>query len=80
MRPHKGFDAGSSGVLCAPGWGAPEQADFPRLMSWTEHAEEGIRHYSGAAVYRTTFDLPSNLLANSQHLELDLRRLFRFAA
>ena len=60
-----------------PGWGAPESAMFPQLMSWTERAEEGIRHFSGTAVYQTRFQLDSRLL--KQHLELDLGRIRNLA-
>jgi hypothetical protein len=28
---------------------------FERLVSWPEHADLGIKYYSGTAVYRTTF-------------------------
>ncbi len=45
-------------VRFTAGWGAPEQATFDSLCDWTQRPEEGIRHYSGKAVYRKTFDLP----------------------
>ena len=44
-------------VLFAPGWGAPPSAVFDKLVSWTDRKEEGIRHFSGRAVYRKTFRL-----------------------
>ncbi|MCE6991988.1 glycosyl hydrolase [Dyadobacter sp. CY323] len=37
-------------------WGAPEKATFPELISWTKSPDEGIRHYSGSAIYSKTFD------------------------
>jgi hypothetical protein len=36
--------------------GAPEQARFDKLTPWQEHADEGIRHFSGTAVYTQRFD------------------------
>lgn len=66
-------------VHFAPGWGAPEQAAFPRLVSWTERAEDGIKYYSGAATYKTVFDAPRNLLADGQYLELDLGEVANLA-
>jgi hypothetical protein len=42
-----------------PGWGAPEQVTFPNLVSWTDFADDGVRHYSGSATYTKTFDLPA---------------------
>lgn len=44
-----------------PKWGGPESTAFPSLTSWTTRTEEGIRHYSGTATYRKTFDLPPSL-------------------
>jgi hypothetical protein len=59
-------------VRFAPGWGAPESATFPKLVSLTERPEDGIKYFSGAATYQNTFDLPKSLLAKESHLELDL--------
>lgn len=42
-----------------PRWGGPEVVEFEHLVSWTERPEEGIRFYSGAAVYEKMFDLPA---------------------
>lgn len=33
----------------------PGEVEFSKLISWTERPEEGIRFYSGTAVYRTSF-------------------------
>jgi hypothetical protein len=38
-----------------PKWGGPERADFPQLEDWSQRPEDGIRYYSGTAVYRKTF-------------------------
>jgi hypothetical protein len=46
-------------VSFTAGRGAPEKTAFDSLIDWTKHAEEGIRHYSGTAVYRKTFELPA---------------------
>jgi hypothetical protein len=60
-------------VAFDPQWGGPEHVVFPRLMDWTEHPEEGIKHYSGTATYRTAFELSeSDLLATKAGLFLDL--------
>ena len=42
-----------------PEWGGPESIVFDTLTDWTKHAEEGIRHYSGSAVYDKTFTAPA---------------------
>ena len=44
-------------VAFTPGWGAPEQIPFPELVSWPRHTHPGIQHYSGRAVYRSTFSM-----------------------
>jgi len=42
-----------------PTWGGPEKATFDSLTDWATNAEKGIRYYSGIAVYRKNFDLPT---------------------
>ncbi len=56
-------------VTFDPKNGGPDQpATFATLEDWTKRSEQGIRNYSGVAVYRKTFDLP----AASRSLQLDL--------
>jgi hypothetical protein len=38
-------------------WGGPASAAFDNLISWTERPEEGIRFYSGTAVYRKNIEV-----------------------
>jgi len=41
-------------------WGGPmKPVTFDKLEDWSKHADPAIRYYSGTAVYRKTFDLPS---------------------
>ena len=40
-----------------PKWGGPKSVTFPKLMDWTLHTNEGIKYYSGTAVYKKTFDI-----------------------
>jgi hypothetical protein len=54
----------------APGWGAPPEVHFDKLQSWTEFADDGIRHFSGTATYTTEFQLPR--LPDRAHAVLDL--------
>jgi hypothetical protein len=51
--------AGPWTVSFTPGWGAPAQATFDKLLSWSEHSDPGIRYYSGTARYTTRIDLPA---------------------
>lgn len=52
-------------------WGGPASATFDTLMDWSRHAEGGIRHYSGTAVYRYTFEADA-ALSQANRVVLDL--------
>jgi hypothetical protein len=48
-------------------WGGPERpVVFEALTDWSKHPEQGVRFYSGTAVYRKTFDAPAGRAANQQ--------------
>jgi hypothetical protein len=55
-----------------PRWGGPEKVVFETLDDWSLRSEEGIKYYSGTAVYRRTFDLNQGLPAGDMRLWLDL--------
>ena len=55
-----------------PNSGAPEQATLERLISWSKHADPGVKHFSGTATYYKTIDVPRALLGNDRRLDLDL--------
>lgn len=38
-------------------WGGPASVVFDTLADWTKRPEDGIRHYSGIATYKQTFDI-----------------------
>ncbi|HRP54929.1 glycosyl hydrolase [Agriterribacter sp.] len=44
-------------VAFDPRWGGPEKIVFDRLEDWTARPEQGIKYYSGTAVYSQRFDL-----------------------
>lgn len=44
-----------------PNWSGPARITFDKLTDWTRHGEDGIRHYSGIAVYCKSFDSPKAL-------------------
>ncbi len=53
-----------------PKWGGPKAVTFPGLQDWTARSEEGIRYYSGTAVYRKQFEVPSPQPARQMFLDL----------
>jgi hypothetical protein len=57
-------------VAFDPKWGGPEHVTFDTLKDWSKRAEDGIRFYSGTAVYRKTFDAPKG--SRGQRMYLDL--------
>jgi hypothetical protein len=71
--------AGPWEVRFPPGLGAPAGATFPRLMSWTESEDPGIRYFSGTATYRLVLDIPHALVGADHALALDLGRVCEIA-
>lgn len=59
-------------VAFDPGWGAPEEAVFSQLISWTEHEDEGIKYYSGKGTYRKTIIVDDERIDEQQKVYLDL--------
>jgi hypothetical protein len=41
-------------------WGGPSKIEFEKLTDWSIRPEDGIKHYSGKAVYSKTFSLPES--------------------
>ncbi|MDP4285778.1 MAG: glycosyl hydrolase [Bacteroidota bacterium] len=60
-------------VAFDPKWGGPAEVKFDTLADWTSRPENGIKYYSGIAVYRKSFDLPAaGDTNNHKRLYLDL--------
>lgn len=55
-----------------PDLGAPATVELPRLISWTEHSDPGVKYFSGTATYTKEFELPADLPAANRRLMLDL--------
>jgi hypothetical protein len=55
-----------------PGRGAPAEVKLDRLGSWTDHTDEGVKHFSGTASYTIDIDVPSQIDGASLRTELDL--------
>jgi hypothetical protein len=54
------------------GQGAPGEVELARLSSWLEHADPGVRYFSGTAEYSRQFELPPELCAPDRVPVLDL--------
>jgi (4-O-methyl)-D-glucuronate---lignin esterase len=54
------------------GWGAPPEVTFEKLTSWSDRPEDGVRYFSGTAVYLRTIHIAPELLDEGRHVALDL--------
>ncbi|MBC7329299.1 hypothetical protein H5T88_02965 [bacterium] len=54
------------------GWGALQRVVFPKLISWHQHSDEGIKYFSGTAIYKKAFSLPQNLYRKDKRYILNL--------
>ncbi len=61
---------GEWNVSFDPSWGGPEEAVFPSLSDWSKNEDEGIKYYSGTAIYRKKFNFNSNLDERKFYLHL----------
>ncbi|ANH80777.1 glycosyl hydrolase [Niabella ginsenosidivorans] len=76
---HRDTLKGSWNVSFDPKWGGPSQITFNQLSDWKLNSNEGIKYYSGTAVYRKTFDAPSMPGKNS-NIYLDLGTVQQLAS
>lgn len=53
-----------------PGGGGPGDIRMPRLASWSEHPDPGVRYYSGTVRYLKTFDVAGDWVGGPLYLEL----------
>ena len=58
-----------------PNWGAPAQVTLDKLVSWSEHADPGVKHFSGTATYYKTFSVPAGMLGKDSRIYLDLGKV-----
>ena len=60
--------SGAWEVSFDPKWGGPDKVPFDSLTDWTRRPEEGIKFYSGTAVYRKKFNLKASPLKGNRLL------------
>lgn len=44
------------------GWGAPDQIEIDKLMSWSDSEIPGVKYFSGTATYRQEIQIPCKFL------------------
>jgi len=77
--PPPGEIPGAWDLTFPPNWGAPEHVTFPKLMSWTDSPDTGVKYFSGTATYSKEIDVSSADLAAGKSLWLDLGRVKNLA-
>jgi len=55
-----------------PNWGAPERVTLPKLISWSDHSDPGVKYFSGTATYSRTINLPADMFGPNRRWYLDL--------
>ena len=68
---------GSWNVSFDKTWGGPPDIEFTSLDDWTLRPEDGVKFYSGSAVYRKTITLPK--VNHGKNLWLDLGKVRHIA-
>jgi len=69
--------SGPWNVFFDPKTGGPGEIVFSKLDDWSQRAEEGIKFYSGTAIYKTTFVAPS--ISKTKRVVLDLGKVAMMA-
>lgn len=60
-------------------WGAPELVKLDKLISWTDHPDEGVQYFSGTASYKTSIDISAESLARDSLINLNLGEVLDLA-
>lgn len=58
-----------------PDWGAPRHITLDKLISWSQHPEMGVKHFSGTATYSKAFQSPNGTIGDNHRIHLDLGRV-----
>jgi hypothetical protein len=62
-----------------PNWGAPAEVTLDKLISWTDHTDDGVRYFSGTATYEKEIQISPERLGVGRELWLDLGAVKNFA-
>jgi hypothetical protein len=53
--------------------------DLPKLISWPDHPDTGVKYFSGTATYSKTLDVPADMIGSDRSDYLDLGTVKNFA-
>jgi hypothetical protein len=70
---------GSWNLSFPPNWGAPPTVTLEKLISWTDHTNDGVRYFSGTATYEKDIEISAERLSAGRELWLDLGTVKNFA-
>lgn len=56
LAPVSELSGGPWTVRFDPAWGGPAEIEFAKLEDWTTRSEDGVKYYSGAALYIKCFN------------------------
>jgi len=59
--------------------GAPSSVTLEKLISWTDHAHDGVRYFSGTVAYEKEIKIGAERLNSGRELWLDLGAVKNFA-
>jgi hypothetical protein len=71
--------SGTWNLTFPPNWGAPPAVTLDKLISWTEHTNDGVRYFSGTATYAKDIEISADRLTAGRELWLDLGAVKNFA-
>ena len=59
--------------------GVPDKVTLDKLISWTDHADKGVKYFSGTATYLNQIDIAPEMLGADRLVYLDLGRIKNLA-
>jgi hypothetical protein len=58
-----------------PNWGALASVQMPKLTSWTDSSDAGVKYFSGTATYTKTVQAPAAWFRSGQSVWIDLGKV-----
>ncbi len=59
-------------VSFPPDLGAPTSITLPKLISWSDSADTGVKYFSGSGTYTKTIQAPASWFKKNSHVWIDL--------